>query len=406
MLRHNYQQSRAVSVAEDQAAEEHDRLERFMRALERKGRLDRAVEFLPDTVAMRVRAQNRQPLTRPELSVLLAYAKIDLNEEILASDLPDDPRLEEELLRYFPAALQETYPAALKGHRLRREITDAAGRELAGQPLRPDLRTYRRAAYRRDGRHHRTGLHRRARRLEAAPAWSDIEALDPALKAGGAGAHADRLAALRAARRAVDPAPPAAAARHDRRDGPAWPRRRRSWATCPPIWSAKPRARRWANARPPSKRWERLPISRAAPPRSKPSPPPAISPWRPKPATARSAATARLYFRLGERLSLALLANAAQKLPREGLWPSQAALAMQDEIAALHADLLRSALRAAAATTATPTPALAALERTAQARAGARGPAPEGGSRRGRDHRPRHAVGRYRRSCGRWSRAV
>jgi len=56
--------------------------------------------------------------------------------------------------------------------------------------------------------------------------------------------------------------------------------------------------------------------------------------------------TARLYFRLGERLSLALLANAAQKLPREGLWPSQAALAMQDELAALHADLLRSALRA------------------------------------------------------------
>ncbi|KAF0098135.1 MAG: glutamate dehydrogenase, partial [Rhodospirillaceae bacterium] len=55
---------------------------------------------------------------------------------------------------------------------------------------------------------------------------------------------------------------------------------------------------------------------------------------------------ARLYFRLGERLSLALLANAVQKLPRDGLWPSQAALAMQDELAALHADLLRSALRA------------------------------------------------------------
>ncbi|MBL0900795.1 MAG: NAD-glutamate dehydrogenase, partial [Reyranella sp.] len=57
-------------------------------------------------------------------------------------------------------------------------------------------------------------------------------------------------------------------------------------------------------------------------------------------------AAARLYFRLGERLSLALLANAAHKLPREGLWPSQAALAMQDELAALHADLLNSALRA------------------------------------------------------------
>jgi glutamate dehydrogenase len=58
------------------------------------------------------------------------------------------------------------------------------------------------------------------------------------------------------------------------------------------------------------------------------------------------AAAARLYFRLGERLSLARLAIAAQKLPREGLWPAQAALAMQDELATLHADLLGSALAA------------------------------------------------------------
>ena len=57
VLRHNYQQSQAISVAEAQAAEEHDRLERFMRALERQGRLDRAVEFLPDPAAMRARGQ-------------------------------------------------------------------------------------------------------------------------------------------------------------------------------------------------------------------------------------------------------------------------------------------------------------------------------------------------------------
>jgi len=56
---------------------------------------------------------------------------------------------------------------------------------------------------------------------------------------------------------------------------------------------------------------------------------------------------ARLYFRLGERLSLAALGIGAQKLPREGQWPSQAAVAMLDELAALHADLLASVLRAA-----------------------------------------------------------
>ena len=56
---------------------------------------------------------------------------------------------------------------------------------------------------------------------------------------------------------------------------------------------------------------------------------------------------ARIYFRLGERLSLARLGTAAQKLPREGLWPSQAAISMLDELANLHADLLGSALRSA-----------------------------------------------------------
>ncbi len=56
---------------------------------------------------------------------------------------------------------------------------------------------------------------------------------------------------------------------------------------------------------------------------------------------------ARLYFRLGERLSLAALGIGAQKLPRDGQWSAQAALAMQDDLAALHADLLGSALRAA-----------------------------------------------------------
>jgi glutamate dehydrogenase len=69
---------------------------------------------------------------------------------------------------------------------------------------------------------------------------------------------------------------------------------------------------------------------------------------------------ARLYFKLGERLSLALLANAAQKLPRDGLWPAQAALAVQDELAALQADLLRSALRADGGNDCDPDAALAA----------------------------------------------
>jgi glutamate dehydrogenase len=80
------------------------------------------VEFLPDNDAMRRRAAAGQPLTRPELCVLLAYGKIVVNDEILASDLPDDPLLEAELLRYFPLAMREGFGESIRRHRLRREI--------------------------------------------------------------------------------------------------------------------------------------------------------------------------------------------------------------------------------------------------------------------------------------------
>ncbi len=122
VLRDNYQQTQAISVASAQAMALHERHARMMRALDRIGRLDRAVEFLPDNDAMKRRAAAGQPLTRPELCVLLAYGKIVVNDEILASDLPDDPLLEGELLRYFPLAMREGFSDSIRRHRLRREI--------------------------------------------------------------------------------------------------------------------------------------------------------------------------------------------------------------------------------------------------------------------------------------------
>ena len=101
---------------------------------------------------------------------------------------------------------------------------------------------------------------------------------------------------------------------------------------------------------------------------------------------------ARLYFQLGERLSLARLRSRAHKLPRDGQWPSQAAVAMLDELAALHADLLGSR----AQTAGRHGYRAAALERGPQARARA-GRSPEGGAGGGGADRPRHAVGRDQR---------
>jgi glutamate dehydrogenase len=122
VLRDNYQQSQAISVAEAQAPAMLGAHGRMMRNLEAAGRLDRAVEFLPDGKALTQRRAAGRGLTRPELCVLLAYAKIALSDDLQASDLPDDPLLEPELMLYFPQPLVERFADGVRGHRLRREI--------------------------------------------------------------------------------------------------------------------------------------------------------------------------------------------------------------------------------------------------------------------------------------------
>ncbi len=122
VLRDNYLQTQAITLAESLGAELLEPQAHFMRALERAGRLDRAVEHLPDEEELAERLAARRAFTRPELSVLLAYAKMALYDELLHSDAPEDPYLSTDLVRYFPRPLQERFDAALEGHRLRREI--------------------------------------------------------------------------------------------------------------------------------------------------------------------------------------------------------------------------------------------------------------------------------------------
>jgi glutamate dehydrogenase len=122
VLADNYLQAQALSVIEAGGTEALEPLGRFMRTLEKAGRLDRLVERLPDDETLLARLHARQGLTRPELAVLLAYAKITLYDDLLESDLPDDPWMAGDLGRYFPAAVRERFPEAVARHRLRREI--------------------------------------------------------------------------------------------------------------------------------------------------------------------------------------------------------------------------------------------------------------------------------------------
>jgi glutamate dehydrogenase len=122
VLRNNYLQTLAISLAERRGAGESGFAQHLMQRLERQGRLDRTVEFLPDDASIAERALRAEGLTRPELAVLLAYAKLALHDELLDSKVPDDPYLGRELERYFPLELRERFPEAIASHRLRREI--------------------------------------------------------------------------------------------------------------------------------------------------------------------------------------------------------------------------------------------------------------------------------------------
>ena len=122
VLRNNYQQTLALSLAQRRALEDLGFQQRLMQTLEKHGQLDRAVEFLPDELAIAERRKRNVALTRPELAVLLAYAKLSLYSELLDSSVPDDPYLGRELERYFPKEMSERYDDALHAHRLRREI--------------------------------------------------------------------------------------------------------------------------------------------------------------------------------------------------------------------------------------------------------------------------------------------
>ncbi|HEY1474162.1 MAG TPA: NAD-glutamate dehydrogenase [Pseudolabrys sp.] len=122
VLRNNYQQTLALSLAQRRGLEDLGFQQRLMQTLEMRGALDRAVEFLPDEMAIAERRKRNLTLTRPELAVLLAYAKLSLYGELLDSAVPDDPYLGRELERYFPKEMSERYDEALHAHRLRREI--------------------------------------------------------------------------------------------------------------------------------------------------------------------------------------------------------------------------------------------------------------------------------------------
>ncbi|WP_275786690.1 NAD-glutamate dehydrogenase [Pararhizobium gei] len=126
VLRNNYEQSLSISLTEMLGAGNRTSLARLMTRLEADGHLNRKVEVLPTNAALSERYQSGKALTRAEIGVLLSYAKIVLFDEIVASELPDDPYLQTTLRDYFPQKMHKAHADDIETHRLRREIIATA----------------------------------------------------------------------------------------------------------------------------------------------------------------------------------------------------------------------------------------------------------------------------------------
>ena len=122
VLRNNYLQTQSISMSETISAARIDETATLITNLERSGLLNRELEFLPDQAQIDERRNRKLGFTRPELAVVLSYAKIDLYNGLIDSEetLEDFLALNPE--RYFPPILRRRYSNMLAGHRLSRQI--------------------------------------------------------------------------------------------------------------------------------------------------------------------------------------------------------------------------------------------------------------------------------------------
>jgi glutamate dehydrogenase len=122
VLENNYKQTQAISLASAHAARNITLHIRYINELEQKGLLERALEFLPEDKILTERKLKGMGMTRPSIAVLVCYSKNIIREQILSSDLPEDPYLCNTLELAFPKPIRTTYRAAMEQHSLRREI--------------------------------------------------------------------------------------------------------------------------------------------------------------------------------------------------------------------------------------------------------------------------------------------
>lgn len=122
VLRHNYRQTQAISIAHFEAVSRTEEYRRLMNSFEGAGKLNRELEFLPNEEQMIERKSQGQGLTRPELSVLISYVKGDLKEQLNQECFTEDEYVGSEILHVFPERLTKKFKKQIETHQLHSEI--------------------------------------------------------------------------------------------------------------------------------------------------------------------------------------------------------------------------------------------------------------------------------------------
>ncbi|KAF7785705.1 glutamate dehydrogenase [Pseudoalteromonas rubra] len=117
-----YRQTHTLSITKSKGPATLKEKIRFIHALEKDGKLDRTIEFLPTDEELAERAAAGSDLTRPELSVLVSYSKMVLKESLVVDEISENPYYRQLLVNSFPIPLRERFNAAMDNHPLRKEI--------------------------------------------------------------------------------------------------------------------------------------------------------------------------------------------------------------------------------------------------------------------------------------------
>ena len=122
VLKDCYRQTHTLSITQSKGTSTLKEKIRFIHALEKEGKLDRAIEFIPTDEELAERAAAGKDLTRPELSVLVSYAKMVLKESLVTDEITENPYYRQLLVKSFPRPLREKFNDAMDNHPLRKEI--------------------------------------------------------------------------------------------------------------------------------------------------------------------------------------------------------------------------------------------------------------------------------------------